>query len=421
MSFSEKILSWYAIHKRELPWRGSRDAYKIWLSEVILQQTRVAQGTPYYLRFVEAFPTVHDLAGASEEKILKLWQGLGYYSRARNLHAAAKTVVKEYNGKFPETYKGLLKLKGVGDYTASAIASICFNEPEPVVDGNVYRVLARYFGVDKAINSSEGIKYFKKLAREVMDTDKIRDYNQGIMEFGAMQCTPKKPDCMFCPLNESCEALQKGRVQELPVKIGKTKVRQRYFNYMVFLDADGNTLLQQRTGKGIWQNLWEFPLYESDAPIGRNQVVEELKNRDLGKNFEVSGGRKAGEKGKVPHRNEDFEHGTGNLKVAEDAVNLWTIDKVNSSNYKTETASTGNRTVRNQSLGNQDKELRLKITRFNEEAVVHKLSHQHLNTVFWIVETEMKIPNGIPLSELEGYPVPVLIADFMKTFKNSYF
>ena len=196
MSFSQKILKWYGEHKRELPWRTTNDPYKIWLSEIMLQQTRVAQGTPYYHKFLEAFPTVYDLANAEEEQVLKLWQGLGYYSRARNLHATAKMVVTEYDGNFPNTYKELKSLKGVGDYTASAIASICFNEPEPVVDGNVYRVLARYFGVDLPINSTEGIKYFKELARDVMNVENIRDYNQGIMEFGAIQCAPKRPYCL---------------------------------------------------------------------------------------------------------------------------------------------------------------------------------------------------------------------------------
>ena len=185
MSFSRKILDWYQIHKRDLPWRSTTDPYKIWLSEIMLQQTRVAQGMPYYHKFLKNFPTVKDLASASEEKVLKLWQGLGYYSRARNLHSTAKIIVDDHKGNFPNTYKGLKALKGVGDYTASAIASICFDIPEPVVDGNVYRVLSRYFGVDLPINSTQGVKYFKDLAREVMDVKNIRDYNQGIMEFGS--------------------------------------------------------------------------------------------------------------------------------------------------------------------------------------------------------------------------------------------
>ncbi|MCL4144887.1 UNVERIFIED_CONTAM: hypothetical protein GTU68_021054, partial [Idotea baltica] len=267
MFFSRKILIWYGQNKRTLPWRRTRDPYKIWLSEIMLQQTRVAQGTPYYLKFISAFPKVEDLANATEEKVLKLWQGLGYYSRARNLHATAKMVVEIYDGKFPEKHQELLKLKGVGDYTASAISSICFDEPHAVVDGNVYRVLSRYFGVQIPINSTEGIKYFKKLANEVKDAENIRDYNQGIMEFGAIQCTPKKPNCLFCPLNGSCIALKERKTDTLPIKLKKTKVRNRYFNYLVpiFSDEMGNksTVLKQRKGKGIWQNLWEFPLLET--------------------------------------------------------------------------------------------------------------------------------------------------------------
>ena len=230
MSFAPKILNWYYKHQRDLPWRETREPYKVWLSEIILQQTRVAQGMPYYYRFVKAFPAVDDLARAPEEEVLKLWQGLGYYSRARNLHATAKIVAEDFDGKFPETYKGLKSLKGVGDYTASAIASFCFDVPEPVVDGNVYRVLSRYFGVGTPINSTQGVKYFKELAREVMDADNIRDYNQGIMEFGAIQCAPKKPYCLLCPLQDSCVALKENKVDQLPVKLGKTKVRSRYFN-----------------------------------------------------------------------------------------------------------------------------------------------------------------------------------------------
>lgn len=346
MSFAQKILTWYAENKRDLPWRWTRDPYHIWLSEIILQQTRVVQGTPYYLKFVDAFPTVHDLAAASEENVLKLWQGLGYYSRARNLHAAAKTVAKEFDGQFPQTFEGLLKLKGVGDYTASAISSICFNAPEPVVDGNVYRVLARYFGVDIAINSAEGIKYFKTLARKVMNADDIRDYNQGIMEFGAIQCTPKNPNCMYCPLNDSCVAFQKGNVAVLPVKINKTKVKHRHFNYLVFSDKQEKTVLRQRTGKGIWQNLWEFPLVESAHEID----VEALRAK---------------------------------MKDFADLEKLQNIFK------------------------------------YHDSPIVHKLSHQHLHTIFWIVQTDEMLKNSMPLSALEKYPVPVLIADFMKSWLNS--
>jgi len=352
MTFSQHILIWYAHNKRTLPWRRTRDPYKIWLSEIMLQQTRVLQGTPYYLKFVANFPTVQDLAKAPEERVLKLWQGLGYYSRARNLHATAKMIVADYDGRFPKKHSELLILKGIGDYTASAIASICFNEPEPVVDGNVYRVLARYFGVETPINSSEGVKYFKVLARKVMDADNIRDYNQAIMEFGAMQCAPKNPNCEQCPLNKSCMALKEGRINRLPVKINKTKVRKRYFNYLVLIieGADGikRTLLQQRLGKGIWQNLFEFPLLESEEKIDLAAIKNSLT----------------------------------------DVLDIKEVPEV---------------------------------FVFNDKVIIHKLSHQHLHTTFWIVKTSTEMNGAIPFSEIQNFAVPVLIADFIKTSKNLYF
>ena len=344
MSFAQKILNWYHENQRDLPWRRTRDPYKVWLSEIILQQTRVVQGMPYYLRFVDAFPTVQDLAKAPEEQVLKLWQGLGYYSRARNLHATAKIVANNFDGQFPNTYKELKTLKGVGDYTASAIASFCFDAPEPVVDGNVYRVLSRYFGVDIPINSTKGIKYFKELAREVMDSGNIRDYNQGIMEFGAVQCAPKKPHCLLCPLQESCVAVKDGKVSELPLKLNKTKVKNRYFNYVIPIDPENNTILEQRTGKGIWQNLYQFPLVESD----KNLKAEELKL---------------------------LIQGNGQLPEYES------------------------------------------LSLYNNETIVHKLSHQHLHTKFWILKTSYILEEGTPWKKIGGFPVPVLIADFIKTFK----
>tara|TARA_R110000868_G_scaffold79232_6_gene225530 strand:- start:7179 stop:8216 length:1038 start_codon:yes stop_codon:yes gene_type:complete len=344
MIFSKQILLWYTKNKRDLPWRNTTNPYNIWLSEIMLQQTRVAQGTPYYISFVKNFPSVRDLASASEEKILKLWQGLGYYSRARNLHATAKIITEKYNGDFPSTYKELIQLKGVGDYTASAIASISFNRPEPVVDGNVYRVLSRYFGVSIPINSTEGIKYFKDLARQVMDSKNIRDYNQGIMEFGAIQCAPRNPNCSICPLKNGCVAVQEKKVEVLPVKIKKTKVRNRYFNYLVILDGNNTTILKQRTGKGIWQNLYEFPLIESDTTLKEEEVCDRIN----------------------------------------ESLPLY---------------------------GNSE------VYQFNETEIIHKLSHQHLYTTFWIVNVDDEILNGIPVSMLAKYPVPVLIADFMNTFK----
>ncbi len=276
MSFSGIILSWYARNKRNLPWRDTTDPYKIWISEIILQQTRVVQGLPYYEKFLEVFPTVDHLAAASEEQVLLLWQGLGYYSRARNMHKTAIMISGTMDGKFPETYLGLLGLRGVGDYTASAIASISFNLPEPVVDGNVYRVLSRYFGVSIPINSTRGITYFREMAKEVMDSDRIREYNQAIMEFGALQCIPSSPNCRECPLIGSCTALNENLVSELPVKLKKGRIRKRYFNYLVLIDPGQKTLLLKREGKGIWQHLYEFPLLESETELEKEEVVKRI-------------------------------------------------------------------------------------------------------------------------------------------------
>lgn len=248
-----------------MPWRLTTDPYKIWLSEIILQQTRVAQGLPYYERFVARFPTVQDLAAASQEEILKLWQGLGYYSRGRNLHTTAQYITDELQGVFPNTYKELLTLKGVGDYTASAIASISFNAPTAVVDGNVYRVLSRIFGIETPINSSQGQKEFKKRAQELIDKQQPATFNQAIMEFGAIQCKPKNPNCIHCIFQDSCVAYRTNTISKLPVKINKTKIKKRYLNYLVFISDDQKTCIHQRTGKGIWQGLYEFPVIETQG------------------------------------------------------------------------------------------------------------------------------------------------------------
>ena len=290
MSFSKILISWYSVNKRNLPWRETQNPYYIWLSEIILQQTQVKQGLPYYLTFIEHFPTVYDLANANEELVLKLWQGLGYYSRARNLHFAAQYIVKECNGVFPNTYKTLLKLKGVGDYTASAIASICFNEATAVVDGNVYRVLARYFGIETPINTTEGIKQFKALAQELIDKKDPATFNQAIMEFGAMQCRPKTPDCLFCPLQAACIAYNKGNIGNLPVKLKKVKVKQRYFNFLVFQFKNETTLLEKREGKGIWKNLYQFPLWETNTNVSLNDCTAFLKSykHTKGASFQLS-------------------------------------------------------------------------------------------------------------------------------------
>jgi A/G-specific adenine glycosylase len=265
VKFSNVLIQWYLQNKRDLPWRNTTDPYPIWLSEIMLQQTRVAQGTPYFLSFTSAFPTVFDLAKADEEQVLKLWQGLGYYSRARNLHKTAQHIAFELNGVFPKTYNELLTLKGVGEYTAAAIASFSYNEVVPVVDGNVFRVLSRYFDVDTDIALASAKKEFAAVALEVMPVNDPATFNQAIMEFGALQCVPKNPDCSNCVFNISCAALQKKKVDQLPFKSKKIKVRNRYFNYVVVTDVNDNTLISKRTAKGIWHNLYEFPLIETES------------------------------------------------------------------------------------------------------------------------------------------------------------
>ena len=348
MTFSDRILNWYARNRRQLPWRNTKNPYKIWLSEIILQQTRIAQGIPYYQDFISKYPSIFDLAAAEEQEILKTWQGLGYYSRARNLHTTAKYLAHERKGKFPETYEELLKLKGVGDYTASAIASICFGEKRPVIDGNVYRVLSRCFDVDLPIDSSPGKKYFKDLAHEVMASQQIGDYNQGIMEIGATVCTPKSPSCRLCPISDGCLALERNTIAARPVKKKKTAVRNRYFDYLVFLDPKQHTLLQQRTKKDIWQNLYEFPLIETDRVEDVSAVEARIRSNTS-----------------------------------------WPVGS------------------KIQYIGEMDR--------------LHKLSHQNLHARFWIVRTETPLQKGIPLNNLDEFPVPVLIQEALQTLKNSYF
>lgn len=344
MQFNKTLLHWYSANKRDLPWRKTKDPYKIWLSEIIMQQTQIAQGQPYYEAFIEQYPTIFDLAKADESAVLKLWQGLGYYSRARNLHFTAKYVSQEYNGVFPNTYKALLKLKGVGDYTASAIASFCYNEPSAVVDGNVYRVLSRYFGIDTPINSSQGNKEFKALASSLIDKEHPAEYNQAIMEFGALQCKPKNPLCDSCPLNTSCVALQKNMVDQLPIKINKTKVAVKYFNFLVVLSADEKTIFEKREEKGIWQNLYQFPLIETEKPL----KIHQFKNHPL--------------------------------------VNAF--------------------------FGTSDFDFSL----YNNKDIIHKLSHQHLHTKFWII-TIFKLPkSGISIDTLHDYPTPILLSNFIDEF-----
>ena len=302
MSFANTIISWFRENGRALPWRETKDPYAIWLSEIILQQTRIAQGWEYWERFMRQYPTVEKLAAASEDEVLKLWQGLGYYSRARNLHAAAKQIVTL--GKFPDTLDGIKALKGVGDYTAAAIGSFAFDIPAAVLDGNVYRVLARYFGIDTPINTTQGKKEFSVLAQSLipenvketirpnefdMELSLISAYNQGMMDFGAIQCTPQSSKCLLCPLAETCVALREGRVEKLPVKLKNLKVQIRHLTY-IYIRCNGEVAIHRRSEGDIWQGLWEpynvsdlpeLPLFEAPLVLRAKDVKHVLTHRIL--------------------------------------------------------------------------------------------------------------------------------------------
>ena len=343
MEFSNSLLHWYLQNKRDLPWRNTLLPYPIWLSEIMLQQTRVAQGLPYFLSFMEAFPTVFDLAKADEEQVLKLWQGLGYYSRARNMHKTAQIIAFDLNGNFPNNYNDLLKLKGIGEYTAAAIASFAFNEVVPVVDGNVYRVLSRYFDIETDIASSSARKEFTALAKELIPNDNPALFNQAIMEFGALQCVPKNPNCEICIFNSSCAALQKKKVSELPIKLKKTKVTNKYFNYLVFLDDSNSTIINKRSEKGIWHNLYEFPIIETENEINFDDLY------------------------KLVHKN------YSNLEIKSISI-------------------------------------------YNDNQIIHKLSHQKLHINFYKVEVSKKLNQGIDLNSLRNYPFPIVIYNFIEKY-----
>jgi A/G-specific adenine glycosylase len=283
MNFSSSLLAWYRKNKRDLPWRNTKNPYHIWLSEIIMQQTRVEQGTPYYKAFLKNYPTVTHLAKAPIDDVLKLWQGLGYYSRARNLHKAAQTIFSERAGKFPEVYEDIRSLKGVGEYTAAAIASFAYNKPYAVVDGNVFRVLSRVFGITTPIDSTTGKKEFRELAAALLDQQDPATYNQAIMEFGARYCKPNNPDCEGCIFTHSCIAREKKIVDKLPVKAKKLKVRNRYFQYLV-IRYKNSTWLKKRTGKDIWEGLFDFPLIESEKSLTETELKKDPAwKKDIGK------------------------------------------------------------------------------------------------------------------------------------------
>lgn len=287
MEFANTIISWFQENGRALPWRETKDPYAIWLSEIILQQTRIAQGREYWERFIAQYPKVEDLAAASVDEVLRLWQGLGYYSRARNLHAAAKQIVAL--GKFPDTLEDIKALKGVGDYTAAAIGSFAFDIPAAVVDGNVYRVLSRYFGIDTPINSTQGKKEFAALAQSLIPASDAVAYNQGMMDFGAIQCTPQSPKCLLCPLAETCVALREGRVEELPVKLKTLKVQTRRLAY-IYIRCNGEIAIHRRGEGDIWQGLWEpynvsdlsaLPTFDAPLVLKAKDVKHVLTHRIL--------------------------------------------------------------------------------------------------------------------------------------------
>jgi len=271
-NFSKMLLNWYQQNKRELPWRGEHDPYKIWVSEIILQQTRIAQGWDYYLRFIERFPTVSQLADASQDEVLKYWQGLGYYSRARNLHAGAKFIMEAYQGIFPKNHADILKIKGVGEYTAAAIASIAFRLPFPAIDGNVFRVLTRIFGIDTPIDASEGKKEISDLAMQLMDAENSGIFNQALMDFGALQCTPSLPKCKNCCFAFTCIAKKQNMIALLPVKSQKNNIKTRYFYYLHLIKGE-KTYIYKRSAKDIWQGLYEFPLVESEKELSQEAVL----------------------------------------------------------------------------------------------------------------------------------------------------
>ena len=345
MSLQKKLVYWYKNNRRDFPWRKSKDPYKIWLSEIILQQTRVAQGLPYFLKFEKAFPTVNSLAKAKEKDVLKLWEGLGYYSRARNLHFTAQTIVNEFNGIFPNNFKKLKTLKGIGDYTASAIGSICFDLPEAVVDGNVYRMLSRIFAFSTPIDSSQAHKVFKEKANFLMKGASPGEFNQAMMEFGALQCLPKNPNCGECIFSSDCIAHQQGKVDLFPVKLKKIKVKKRFFNYLVLTNSNRKTLIEKRIGAGIWQNLYQFPLLE------KGDINTRIDVKDISSFLNQKG-----------------------------------IEQIQS------------------------------ITQYNDLPIIHRLTHQYLEIIFFFFFTTDLIRAVVNFYQIHDYPMPKALQNFREKF-----
>ena len=347
MNWTSILLEWFQKNKRDFIWRKTKDPYNIWILEIILQQTRAAQGLPYYKKFIDIFPDLPTLALASQDEVLKLWQGLGYYSRAINLHSTAKYIYYECDGKFPKTFNEIINLKGIGDYTASAIASICYNIPKAVVDGNVYRFLSRFFGISTPINTNSAHRQFKKKATELMDYDNPGEFNQAIMEFGAIQCKPKNPLCLECPFKYDCVAHKNEKINFLPVKNKNTKLRIRYLNYFVIQDKKQKILLEKRKEKDIWKNLFQFPLIELSKPFTKKEeLLFQIKSKY-------------------------------NFKIKFEKLELW-----------------------------------------NSSPLIHKLSHQKLYLYFWILNSNGCLQNGISVSNLKNFAMPIVIQNFIDNFYN---
>ena len=348
MNFARSIIDWYLINKRDLPWRKSKEPYFVWLSEIILQQTKISQGLPYYLKFAYKYPNLKSLALASENDILLLWQGLGYYSRGRNLLKSAKYIVNDLNGNFPNTYNDLLKLPGVGEYTASAISSICFNERRAVVDGNVFRVLSRFYGIDHPINSSSGKKYFLNFAQKLTPKNSCGDYNQGIMDFGSLICRPKLPLCSNCILSPKCIAKKNNSIDHFPVKLKRNLTKIIHFNYIVNINYDYSISLKQ-IENGIWKKLFQFPKVESKIELMEKDLLSNTTFKEL---IDVSNG---------------------------------------------------------------------KIKLFNSKPLIHKLTHKTIYAKFWIFLNENPISDSVNFLEINKYPVPKLVQNFLDEFNYKTF
>ena len=341
MTVEKSLLKWYNFNKRDLPWRKNTDAYRIWVSEIILQQTKISNGKKYFINFIDKFPTINHLAEAKEEEVLKKWEGLGYYNRAINLHKTSKTIVKNFNGNLPDSYDELVKLKGIGDYTASAIASICFNKYNPVIDGNVLRFLSRFYGIKKAIDSTIVKKEIKQIAYTlIIKTKSPGDFNQAMMEYGALVCKPF-PDCVKCIFKTNCISLKNNEVKLIPIKSKNKKKIKRYLNYLVFIDVRKKTLIKQRIKKDIWYKLFEFPLIEQD------KLINDIKSNNEFNNF------------------------------------------INENN--------------------------LQIDKFEKDihTIKHILSHQTLFISFHIINTKDKLNNGVEISSLTNFTLPVPIIKFI--------